>query len=255
MFRQIRTIAFYTCIEALRNRLIWLIVAVALIAIALSGFLDELAITESKDIQLALIAAFSRFAAVFLIATFVVTSMVREFNDKGLELILALPLPRAGYLLGKLLGFAALAMIPTILFGALAWIFAPWAQAAMWMLSLLCELWLIAAFSLLCVLTFNQVMTALSASMVFYLAARSVSAFQLIGQSANIEHSMSQSVMSVVINSLAAVLPHLDQFTRTDWLVYHTGNWHDLPMILLQSGIFLALITGAALFDLYRKNI
>ncbi len=255
MFRQIRTIAFYTFIEALRNRLIWLIVAVAVIAIGLSGFLNELAITESRQIQIALIAAFSRFAAVFLIATFVVTSMVRESNDKGLELILALPLPRAGYLLGKLLGFGALALVPTLLFGALAWIFSPLAQAALWTVSLLCELWLVAAFSLLCVLTFSQVMTALSATMAFYLAARSVSAFQLIGQSSTVSQSPSQDVIAVVINALAAVLPHLDQFTRTEWLVYQTGNWNNLPAILAQSAIFLALITAAALFDLYRKNI
>lgn len=255
MFRQIRTITFYTFIEAMRNRLIWLIAAVALIAIGLSGFLNELAITESRQIQVALIAAFSRFAAVFLIATFVVTSMVRESNDKGLELILALPLPRAGYLLGKLLGFGMLAFLPALLFGALAWIFSPLAQAALWTISLLFELWLLAAFSLLCVLTFNQVMTALSATMAFYLAARSVTAFQLIGQSSTLNQSMAQEVITFVINTLAAVLPHLDQFTRTEWLVYNTGNWNNLPTILLQSAIFLALITGAALFDLYRKNI
>jgi ABC-type transport system involved in multi-copper enzyme maturation permease subunit len=255
MFQQIRTIAFYTFIEALRNRLIWLIVAVALIAIGLSGFLNELALTESRQIQIALIAAFSRFAAVFLIATFVVTSMVRESNDKGLELILALPLPRAGYLLGKLLGFGALALVPALLFGALAWIFAPLAQAALWTASLLCELWLVAAFSLLCVLTFSQVMTALSATMAFYLAARSVSAFQLIGNDFVGSPSLSQDVISTVINVIAAVLPHFDQFTRTEWLVYQSGAWSNLPAILIQSAIFLSLVTGAALFDLYRKNI
>jgi ABC-type transport system involved in multi-copper enzyme maturation permease subunit len=255
MFRQVRTIAFYTLIEALRNRLIWLVVAVALIGIGLSGFLNELAITESRQIQVALLAAFSRFAAVFLLATFVVTSMVREFNDKGLELILALPLPRAGYLLGKLLGFGALALFPALLFGGLTLIFAPAAQSALWTVSLLCELWLIAAFSLLCVLTFNQVMTALSAVMAFYLAARSVAAFQLIGQGSAADHSLSQGVINFVINVVAAILPRFDEFTRTDWLVYHTGSWMNLPGILMQSAIFFALVTGAALFDLYRKNI
>ena len=255
MFRQIRTIAFYTFIEALRNRLIWLIVAVALIAIGLSGFLNELAITESRQIQIALIAAFSRFAAVFLIATFVVTSMVRESNDKGLELILALPLPRAGYLLGKLLGFGALALVPTLLFGLLAWIFSPLVQVALWTVSLLCELWIVAGFSLLCVLTFKQIMTALSATMAFYIGARSITAFQMIGQGSVNEQSTSQSVIGMVFGVVGAVLPRLDEFTRTEWLVYHSGALASLPPILLQSAIFMTLIAGAALFDLYRKNI
>jgi ABC-type transport system involved in multi-copper enzyme maturation permease subunit len=255
MFRQIRTIAFYTLLEALRNRLMWLIVVVALIGIGISGFLNALAITESRQIQLALLAAFLRFSAVFLIATFVVTSMVREFNDKGLELVLALPLPRLGYLFGKLAGFALLAVVPTILYGLLTLLFTPPLQTLLWMISLLCELWIVAAFSLLCVLTFNQIMTALSAVMAFYLLARSITALQLMGSSAQADHTASQHVINVVINTVSTLLPHLDQFTRTEWLVYHTGNWAMLLTLIVQSVIFLVLLSGASLFDFYRKNI
>ncbi len=255
MLHQARTIAFYTLLEALRNRLMWLVALVALIGIALTGFLQEIAITESRQIQVALLAAFLRFSAVFLLATFVVTSMVREFNDKGLELLLALPLPRAGYLLGKLAGFAALALVPALLFGLLIGFLSPPAQAALWTLSLICELWIIAAFSLLCVLTFNQIMAALSAVMAFYLLARSVSALQLIGQGPLSEDTLSQQVINFVINTIATLLPHLDGFTRTDWLVYHSGNWTALFPLLTQTSVYLALLAGAAMFDLYRKNL
>lgn len=255
MLGQARTIAFYTLLEALRNRLMWLVVLVALVGIGLSGFLRDIAITESSQIQVALLAAFLRFAAVFLLATFVVTSMVREFNDKGLELVLALQLPRAGYLLGKLAGFAALALVPALLFGLLMVLLVPAEQAAWWTLSLICELWIIAAFSLLCVLTFNQVMAALSASMAFYLLARSVTAFQLIGHGPDSAKSVSQQVINSVIDVIAALVPHLDDFTRTEWLVYHNADFAALLPLLAQTGIYLVLLTGAALFDLYRKNL
>ncbi|CAN5443958.1 hypothetical protein BH11PSE11_BH11PSE11_30710 [soil metagenome] len=255
MPRQIATIAVYTLIEALRNRLIWLVVAVALIAIGISGFLNELALTESRQIQVALLAAFLRFSAVFLIATFVVTSMVREFNDKGLELLLALPLPRAGYFLGKLAGFAALALVPGLLFGALTLFFSPFEQSAQWTISLLCELWIVAAFSVLCVLTFNQIMTSLSAVMGFYLLARSIAALQLIGSDPLNNGTISQQAINMVVKGISAVLPHLDDFTRTEWLSYHTGSWTSLSALLVQAAIFLSLLAGAALFDLYRKNI
>lgn len=255
MLRQIRTIAFYTLLEALRNRLMWLIAVVALIGIGISGFLNALAITESREIQVALLAAFLRFSAVFLIATFVVTSMVREFNDKGLELVLALPLPRVGYLFGKLAGFALLAVIPALLFGLLTLFFTPPIQTLLWMISLLCELWIVAAFSLLCVLTFNQIMTALSSVMAFYLLARSVTALQSIASNSHADDTVSQQVINAVINTISSLLPHLDQYTRTEWLVYHTGNWSALSMLLVQSAIFLVLLSGVSLFDLYRKNI
>lgn len=255
MLGQLRTIAYYTLKEGLFNRLLWLIVVVALAAVGISGFLDELALTEKSEIQLALLAAFLRFSAVFLLATFVVTSMVREANDKGLELLLALPLPRAVYLCGKLLGFALLATLPALLFGALTAMLAEPAQSLLWTMSLIVECWIVAAFSMLCVLTFNQVMPALSSVMGFYLLARSVTTLQQISNQPLIEQSAAQKMIRFMIDSLSVFLPHLDAYTRTEWLVYSTGQWAELTLISGQGGIYLALLLGAALFDLYRKNI
>ncbi|MET3131373.1 ABC-type transport system involved in multi-copper enzyme maturation permease subunit [Oxalobacteraceae bacterium GrIS 1.11] len=255
MLRPTLTIAAYTLLEALRNRLIWLLLLVALGAIGLSGFLDELALTESRQIQAALLAATLRLAAVFLLSTFVVTSMVREANDKGLELLLALPMPRAAYLLGKLGGFCALALLPALLFGALSALFAPPAQSALWTLSLLCELWIVAAFSLFCALSFKQVMPALAACAGFYVLARSVGSLQLIGHGRFGAHSPSQQALGAGIDLIAAVLPGLDQFTRTEWLLYYTGDGAALLAVLLQTAIYVGLMTAAALFDFYRKSI
>lgn len=252
---QIRTVAFYTLLEALRNHLSWLFALVAVAGIGISGFLNELALTESREIQLALLASFLRFSAVFLLATFVVTSMVRELNDKGLELMLALPMPRAAYLFGKLAGFAALSVFPAILYGGLTAILAPIDQSMMWTLSLMCECWIVSVFSVLCVLTFSQTMAALSSVMGFYLLARSIGALQLLGSGQLTENTASQRVTNFMVDCLSAVLPHMDTFTRTDWLIYHTGSLAKLGGLFGQSAIYLALLSGAALFDLYRKNI
>lgn len=255
MLTQIRTIAFYTLLEALRNRLSWLMLAVAFIGIALSGFLKDMALTESAQLQVALLASFLRFAAAFLIATFVITSMVREMNDKGLELLLSLSLPRSAYLLGKLLGYCLLAVMPALLFGGLTVFFSPIQQSLLWTLSLVCELWIIVAFAILCVLSMNQILTALSATMGFYLLARSITALLLIANDPLASTSTSQVWMQKVMNGIANVLPHLDQFTRTEWLVYQSGNWSMLNMLVVQCVISMSLLGAAAMFDLYRKNI
>lgn len=251
------TIARFTLLEAQRNRLLWLLLALTLGAIGLSGFLSAMALTESRQIQAALLAAALRLAAVFLVATFVVTSMVREANDKGQELLLALALPRYAYLLGKLAGFAAVALLPALLFGALALCFAPPAQAALWAFSLLCECWIMAAFSLLCTLTLRQVLPALAAAAGFYLLARLVGTLQLLAHGATHAQgrASSQVLLERGVDALALLLPHLDHFTRTDWLLYDGGTGADLLAVAVQSALYLALLTGAALFDLYRKNI
>ena len=98
-------------------------------------------------------------------------------------------------------------------------------------------------------------MAALSAAMAFYLGARSIGAFLLLAQGQASEPGASQRVIGVVFDTLAAVLPRLDEFTRTEWLVYHSGSMASLPPILLQTALCMALIGGVALFDLYRKNI
>jgi len=253
--RQVRSIAWYTLLEAVRNRLVWLIVAVALIAVGLAGFADSLAITESRQVQAALVGAVARGAAVFIMATFVVTSMAREFNDKALDLLLALSLPRVAYLFGKLFGYGAIALLPALLFGLLTLGFAPPLQAALWTVSLVCELWIVAGFGLLCILTFKNVMAALSAAMAFYIGARSAGALLLLAQGQAGDATASRHVMNTVFETLAAVLPRLDAFTRTEWLVYNSGSLGSLSTIVIQTVVCMALLGGAALFDLYRKNI
>lgn len=254
VLRPVLTIARYTLLEALRNRLLWLLVLIALAAVGLAGFLGDVALTESRQVQASLLAAGLRFAAVFLTVVFVVTSMLREANDKGLELLLALALPRAAYLLGKLCGFAALALLPALLFGALCLFFAPWDQCLLWSASLACELWIAAAFSLLCVLSFNQPLPALAATFGFYLLARAIGGLQLIAHGPFNSHGTSQRLIGAALDVIAAVLPRLDQFTRTEWLVYHGGDAAALASIAIQTAICVALLTAAALFDLYRKS-
>ena len=255
MLRPVLTIARYTVLEARHNRLGPLLLLVALAALGFSGFLNQLALTESRQLQAALLAATLRLAAVFLVATFVVTSMLREAHDKGLELLLALPLPRAAYLLGKLAGYGALALAPALLFGALGLFFAPPAQAALWGLSLWCELWIVAAFSLLCALSFSQVAPALAAGAGFYLLARAIGGLQLIGHGRFGSHSPAQRAVGAGLDLVAALLPRLDSFTRTEWLMYHTGNAAALLDIGLQTLLYVGLLTAAALFDLYRKSL
>ncbi|NGZ84582.1 ABC transporter permease [Duganella aceris] len=249
------TIARYTLLEALRNRLLWLLLLMALAAVGLSGFLGELALTESRQLQAALLGAVLRLAAVFLVVTFVVTSMLREAHDQGLQLLLALPMPRAVYLFGKLAGFGALALLPALLFGALGLFFAPPDQAGLWALSLLGECWIVAAFALLCSLSLNQVLPALAATFCFYLLARVIGALQLLGHGAMGARGVGQRALETGIDGLALLLPHLDRFTRSDWLVYHDGGGADLAAIAAQTAIYVALLAAAALFDLYRKPL
>src|SRR5918912_1512986 len=96
------TIARFSMLEALRTRLPLLVVVTVVTLVGASFFVREIAIAESMRFQTAFYAATVRYATVFVAALYVVASVSREFQDKGLELVLALDLARAEYLLGKL---------------------------------------------------------------------------------------------------------------------------------------------------------
>lgn len=256
MTASIVPIAYYTLLEALRNKILLLALLAAAACLGLAQFLQEVAVTESVQIQAIISGGLLRFLAVFILAVFIISSMVREFNDKGLDILLALPIPRASYLSGKFLGFSLCGLALAVLFAALLLLYSSPSQVVIWGCSLFFELWIITAFSLLCVLTFSQVVPAFSATLAFYLLARSIAAFQLIGHGPLIEDtSWAQQIINAIIAAIAAVLPRFDTFTQTEWLAYHTANWATLLPIAAQSLIYVALLGSAGLFDLYRKNL
>jgi len=255
MQQSVTVIARYTFIEGLRNRVFGL-TAVGLICLfGLTEFIGELAITESQQIQSLLIGSGMRVFTVVTVSLFVITSMTREMHDKGFELILSLPVGRATYYFGKLLGYFALATVILLLTCILLSIFSGVAATFIWAASLLCELGLIIAVSLLCLFTFNNVTVAFIVVMAFYFLSRSIHAIQLISASPILEsHAFAHQFMLYLVNAVAYVLPDLYGFTRSEWLAYGPGSGV-LAHVLQQTAIYLPLLIAAGLFDLYRKEL
>ena len=143
MHSKVFTIARFTIIESLRNRFLLLSFLVIAVSFALVEFIGDLAITEHRVTQVAILAAFLRMSAVVIVTLFVVSSSVRELNDKTLEMILAMPVPRGSYYLGKLFGYLYIAALVAVIFAVLLLLYADPEQVVIWSLSLFFELILI----------------------------------------------------------------------------------------------------------------
>lgn len=252
--QRVAVLAAYGFSEAMRSRLLWLLLVILLLGIGLVQFLGALAITDTRAIQAGLLGSLLRLCAVFVVALFVVTSMVREMNDKLTELFLATDVPRAVYLFGRLAGYALFALLAAALFCLPLLFLAPIGQVVIWGLSLLGELLLVAAASMLCALSFRQVTVGLTAVAGFYLLSRSMGAIQLLAQGGVLDAGDPLArAASVMVNAIAYLVPDLYRFTSSDWLVYPDGGWAVLAPVLLQTVVYGSLLCAAALFDLYRK--
>jgi len=250
------TIARFTALEAVRGRLARLVAGFTIMGCVLAVFAGEVAITETQGVRSGLLGAWLRSCAVLTVGACVVSSAVRESHDRGLDLLLSMPMPRAAYLAGKLVGFAGVSLLTAGVCGpAVAW-FAPLPQAALWAASLGLELIIVTAASLLCVFTFSQVTWALGTVIGFYVLSRSMAALQLMAREPLVDSaSTALQLVRVLVDALAFVLPDLDRFTTSEWLIHGAGTIADLGFIAMQTVIYVILLCAAASFDLYRKAL
>jgi ABC-type transport system involved in multi-copper enzyme maturation permease subunit len=242
VMRQILAISRYTLLEARRTRLPLLLAAAIALLLALR-------------LQLTFYAAGVRLAAVFIVAAHVLGSITREFDDKGIDALLALDLPRAHYILGKLTGFLAMALLVAAAACLPLTLMAPPPAVLQWGVALVLELSVVAAFSLFCVIAFGQFMPAAALVLAFYLLARSLGAIQLISAypisgSGTLSHDAGRWLVDI----LALVMPALDRWPQTAWLVDAVAPWTLFGTLLAQTTLYVVLLAGAAMVDFQRRN-
>ena len=241
-------------LDARRGGLPWLALAGLALALLLAGFLSQVALTEARSLQLAVVAALLRAVAVFLVAVQVSASVVREMNDKGLELMLSLPLGRSSQYLGRLAGFALLAAALAVVFAAPLLVWATPGAVALWAVSLALEGALVAAAALFFALTLAQPVAAIATTAGLYLLARSMAAIQAIAAGPLVEPSLANQAARLCVDGVALLLPRLDAVTRSEWLIYGAPDASGFMSAMGALAIYIALLAAAGLFDFYRRS-
>ena len=252
----ILTLTRITLIEALRTRLALLAVGIAILGVGASQFLNQIALTESREIQVAFVATAFRASAVFLVVAFTIASTIRDSNDKIIEFLLAQPVPRSAYFYGKYLGLGVVNISLAMIFSSTMILLGPsYAGLATWAVSLAMELYLMSAVALFCALSIPHVVTAFASTAGFYLLARSIDTIRLIASaSPNADPGFADTVIRRIVELIAWVMPALDTVTRTDWLVTYAPGWLAMGSLATQILLYTVLVGTATLFDLHRKS-
>lgn len=238
-----------------RQARVWLLaLATVLGGLALAEFAAALAITESNEYRIVVYAAATRFVGALIVTLYVASSVLREFDDKNVELILSRPITRTDWYIGRFLGLAAISCgIAVILASPLA-ILASGA-ALLWTYSLALEMLIVAAATMAACVSLRQLPLATCAVVGFYFLARSVSNIALMSTGPTVDAaSTANRFIALAVELIAYVVPALDRFTQSSWLLDGASALSELGFISLQTIIFVVLLSGIGLFDLHRRN-
>ena len=250
----ILSVARFVWLELKRARLWWIAVALIVIGSALAEFVATIAITESSQYRLMFYAASMRIAAVFVMALLVATSILREIDDKVVELTLSRPLSRSEWYIGKLLGYVASSVAFAIIVSVPLILQFP-ATGLAWCYSLALELTIVVAATLAFAITLRQIPLALSVVAGFYVLARGIAGMSLISRGPTIDLELtSNQIVATLVDLLGYILPDLDRFTDSAWLITTSPSASVLGLMTVQALVYIMLLAAAGMFDLYRRN-
>ena len=168
--------------------------------------------------------------------------------------MLSLDLPRSNYLAGKFLGYAGVCLCCGLIVALPLLFVSDSGSVLVWTYTLVLELWIVAAFALFCMTTFSQLLPAATFVLAFYLLARSIDAIQLISTSTLAQPGWVTEFGALLADTIALVMPGLDTFTQTAWLIDTPINSLPVTAATGQAVVYIFLLLLAAMFDLHRKN-
>jgi hypothetical protein len=122
--------------------------------------------------------------------------------------------------------------------------------------SLFCELSIVAALSLFCIITLHQVLPAVILICGLYLLGRSITAMRLMVET-DLLGTMggARPAINFGAEALGYLIPALDQFTLTEWISERAAAASVLVPIASQTVIAMTVLVTAALFDFHRRQI
>jgi hypothetical protein len=173
-------------------------------------------------------------------------------ETREIEAILARSISRTGFVISYWLGLSLLAVILTTAFGLLiatATRFTP--GAFLWAGTLLAECTIVLAVVLFAALMLERATSAVLFTLGFYALARLMGFF--VGIREAVDPTVVMRVAQRALDFVLLFIPRLDLFAQTRWIVYEPIG-QTTRFIGLETPLFLALVLGASVFDLRRKQ-
>lgn len=253
MFTNIR----YVLITAVRDRLFIGLLAAIIFAAFVSGVMGNTAMLETQEMTVTLCAASARLILMIGLIVFTCFHVRAAFQTREIDVLLSRPVSRSKIVVSYWLGFACVATLlamPTIV---IMWIVGIIDMIGYfyWAASLLLETWLVVAIALFAAFTLRSATSSVLMSLGFYTLSRMIGFFTATAKSGILfgDYRINM-VFRWVIDAISMVLPRLDFFGKSNWLIYGPAHSNDLHFFAIQAAIFIPLLIVASIIDFKRKQ-
>ena len=247
----------YILLTAVRDRLYVGLSIILLAAFGISCALGNSSLIENSQATTAYVAGFSRMIFAVGMILFVCFYVRKSFDNREIEFILSKSISRHNFILAYLIGFILVALLIIVPLTILLFLIkANIVGLGYWSISLFLEALIIITFSLLAALILKSAVSAVLASLGFYILSRMMGFFVLtIEIPKNItDFSSTNRILHVVLKSISVAFPRLDLYCKSDWLIYGLNDFSNLYIIIGQSIIYIPLMIFMAFFDFNRKQ-
>jgi len=246
----------YILITALRDWLFVGLLASILFATAISATLGSTAFLEEREMTITFASGASRIILMIGLIVFVCFHIRNAFDTKEIDVIMSRPISRSNLVIAYWLGFALVAVLLTVpVIGIIAMIGVNnWAGFFGWAVSLLLETFIVVALALFSAFTLRSAVTAVIASMGFYTISRMMAFFVVTSQSGMVGGETKYAVMKYILIAISTIVPRLDFFAKSQWLIYGFDSSQDWIVFLVQAVVFLPLLVLASIADFRRKQ-
>ncbi|MBN8531990.1 MAG: hypothetical protein J0L97_09055 [Alphaproteobacteria bacterium] len=247
----------YILITAARDRLFVLLAAGLIVIASIASLLGGTAITEPLPMAVSFFGGAARLWLSLGFIVFISFHVRRLYDTREIDLMLTKPLSRAALIAAFYAGFLTLALLLLLPVAFLMVLLKVPSVPGFfwWMLSLALELAIVVALATSTAIILRSAVASALGAFGFYVLSRMVGYF--LG-SADAIHPRPEEWITMLakygLKILSTVMPRLDFFAQTEWLVYGLQDSSAPLHFALQAAIYAPLLYAAAVYDTHRKQ-
>jgi len=256
LYAQTITLFRYFMLGILNRRLFGLLSVLLVVAFLVSGFVYELAIINSREIAIALLADFLRYSMALLILLLITSNIAEDFENRQFGRLLTMPISRWQYVTAQVLVVSATSIILVLPAFLVSIYFVSVEIAIYWTVALWLELLLVGLIGFLAILSLEKVPLAVFLALAIYVLSKlSVLISQMLAESVRLsDGELANRFAASVFAGILHLLPGLESFAQNDVFFEKLELISVLGTQFQTVFIYAIFIIMACLVDFYRKE-